>query len=42
MLYIKEENDKVYFWHADKQLHFIQVDTIILGEYRQAYPKYPK
>ena len=35
--YLKEElNDKVYFWHADKNQSLLQVDTIILGVCNQA------
>ena len=34
-------NDKVYFLHADRHRSFLQLDTIILGEWNQACPKYP-
>ena len=34
-------NYEVYFLHADKHWSFQQDDTIILGEYNQAWPKYP-
>ena len=35
--YLKEEvNDKVYFWHADKNQSLLQVNTIILGVCNQA------
>ena len=27
----KAMNDNVYFWHTDKHLSFLQVDTIMLG-----------
>ena len=39
---MKEVNDEVYFWHADKHWSFPQVDTIVLGIFSQIYPKYPK
>ena len=35
-------NDEVYILHADKHRNLLQVDTIILGEYNHACPKYPK
>ena len=34
--------DEIYFWHADKQQNFLQVDIIILGVHSQACPKYQK
>ena len=38
----KEVDDEVYFWHADKDRSFLQVDTIILGVRSQACSKYSK
>ena len=35
-------NDIVYLWHVDKHRRVLQADSIILGVYRQACPKYPK
>ena len=35
-------NEKVYFWHVDKNRGFLQVDNIILGMPSQVCPKYPK
>ena len=41
--YLKNEvNDEVYFWHVDKHLSLLLVDTIILGVCNQACSKYPK
>ena len=34
--------DEVDFLAADKHENFLQVDTVTLGVYSQAYPKYPK
>ena len=43
MQYLKKElNDKIYFWHSDKHRSLLQVDTIVLGLYNQARPKFPK
>ena len=39
---IKEVNDEVYCWHADKHRSSLQVKTIILGMRSQTCPKYPK
>ena len=35
----KEVNDEAYFLHADKHQSLLQSNTIILGEFNQAYPK---
>ena len=43
MQYFKEVNDEVYFWLADKNQSFLQLDvTIILDVRMQARAKYPK
>ena len=44
MQYFKKEvNDEVYFWLADKNQSFLQIDaTIILDMRMQARAKYPK
>ena len=43
MQYLRRElKDQVYFWHTDKHGSLLQVDTIILGVFNQACPKYPK
>ena len=42
MYYLKKGmNDEVYIWHANKNGSLIQVDTLILGVWKEAYPKYP-
>ena len=38
----KEENNEVYFRHADKHQSFQHGNSIILGLHSQACPKYPK
>ena len=35
-------NDEVYFWHADKHLSLLQVDTIIFECVQPGMPKVPK
>ena len=43
MEYLKQEvNFEVYFWHAEKQQNFVQINIIILGVCSKACPKYPK
>ena len=43
MRYFKKEADnEVYFWHKDKHQSFLEGNTIILGVYSQACPKYAK
>ena len=49
ILYLKEEvNDEVYFWHADKNQYFLQVEGFIFGDAinfgvrSHACPKYSK
>ena len=39
---LKEVNDEVYFWYADKHRSLLQADTTILDVCNQACPKYPK
>ena len=38
----RENNDKVYFWHAKKHRNSLQVDITILDVRIQACLKYPK
>ena len=35
-------NDKVYFWHAEKDQNSLQVNITILDVRIQTCPKYPK
>ena len=43
MKYLKKEvDDEVYSLHTNKHRSLLQVDTIILDECNQVFPKYPK